>query len=387
MHSVLGLLAYLPTILLASFTSSSGEHQQQPFLALAESELRWKANSSVGFSLQSSYGAAAVIFEAANGQLETHTRVYNGGYLYRQVMAKLSLESSKHNAYVDRHVHFSLESSANISSLSPPYQNDGQYWADMPRKAARLALKVAGLPASYEVGVLAQVIEHLRSQLEADFDISIYEAVFTSSHLVALYQDDLEDAANYTGIKYITPKKQFKPILWETATAYAGHGLGICEHWQDEEKCQEERIQLPQETVLAVHYSQSALTVSLAEISVAEAAWEPHYRRVENFTLGSNAIPGYGARACDYWANVKDVLLAVMTEFPLFPRPTKILVTGDKVYGDFMEFLVSTLKEYLGSVPPILPVDATVQVVSAKGAAEFMRRGPAPWSTGEIVLD
>jgi hypothetical protein len=99
-----------------------------------------------------------------------------------------------------------------------------------------MALKTLGLPASYEVGVLAQVIQHLQSQLEFDFGISISEAVFTSAHLLALYQDDLEDAAENVGIKYVVPRWQFKPILWETAAAYAGHGLGICKHWREENR-------------------------------------------------------------------------------------------------------------------------------------------------------
>jgi len=121
-------------------------------------------------------------------------------------------------------------------SLRPPYDNDGEYWADQPRKGARLALKTMGLPASYEVGVLAQVIQHLRSQLEFEFGISISEAGFTSSHLLALYQDDLEDVAQFVGINYVTPRWQFKPIIWETAAAYAGHGLGMCKHWRDQKR-------------------------------------------------------------------------------------------------------------------------------------------------------
>lgn len=104
----------------------------------------------------------------------------------------------------------------------------------MPRKSARLALKSLGLPASYEVGVFARVIQHLRSQLEFDFGISISEAVFTSSHLLALYQDDLEDAAENLGIKDVDPRWNSKPIFWQTAAAYAGHGLGLCKHWRDE---------------------------------------------------------------------------------------------------------------------------------------------------------
>lgn len=120
--------------------------------------------------------------------------------------------------------------------LRPPYQDDGEYWADQPRQAVRMALKSLGLPASYEVGVLAQVIRHLQSELELDFGISISEAIFTSSHLLALYQDDLEDAAENVGIEYVTPKFQFKPIFWETASAYAGYGLGLCKHWRDKNK-------------------------------------------------------------------------------------------------------------------------------------------------------
>lgn len=118
----------------------------------------------------------------------------------------------------------------------PPYEDDGEYWADQPRQGTRTALKALGLPASYEVGVLGQVIRSLRSDIELEFGIKITEAVFTSSHLLALYQDDLEDAAENAGIEYIIPGYQFKPVFWETASAYAGHGLGLCEDWRDKVK-------------------------------------------------------------------------------------------------------------------------------------------------------
>lgn len=99
-----------------------------------------------------------------------------------------------------------------------------------------MALKAVGLPASYEVGVLAQVIQNLRTELELEFGISISEAVFTSFHLLALYQDDLEDVAENVVIEYVVPTYQFKPIFWETASAYAGHGLGMCKDWRNKAK-------------------------------------------------------------------------------------------------------------------------------------------------------
>jgi len=142
-------------------------------------------------------------------------------------------------------------------------------------------------------------------------------------------------------------------------------------------------MKLPDVTVLAVHYSHNALTVSLAEISTAVSTWEPYYRRVENFTLGSDAIPGYTS-SNDYWADVKRTLLQIMKEYPGFARPTTVMITGDMAFGSFMEFLKETLAEYLGQPPDILSSDATV--IAAKGASELMRRSktdrwlPPKWS-------
>jgi hypothetical protein len=241
----------------------------------------------------------------------------------------------------------------------------------MPRQSARVALKTLGLPASVEVGVLAQTIGHLRSQLESDFSISIFEAVFTSSHLLALYQDDLEDIAVNVVIKYITPWYQSQPIFWETGAAYAGHGFGMCKHWRDEDRCEDEEMKLPDTTVLSVHYNQNALTVSLARIQTVFSTWEPNYRRVENFTLGSNAISGYSSLK-EYWADVRGTLLEVMEGNPLFLKPQMIIVTGNITDGYFIDFLKGAISDYLGKLPDIISTDA--KVVAAIGAAEIMRR-------------
>lgn len=356
----------LASALLVAIASafSPGNRVQQPLQLHAES------NFSVGFSLQSSYTAVAIIFEHADGKLETYTRVYEPGYLYQQVMAKLSLQASRHIAYVIT-FNFTLYG-ANIIASRPPYDDDRAFWEDMPRRGARMALKTMGLPASYEVGILAQAIKHLRSQLESEFGISISEAVFTSSHLLALYQDDLEDVAVDAAIKYVTPRYQFQPLIWETAAAYAGYGFGMCEHWRDESRCWDEESKLPDTTVLGVHYSSNALTVSLAKVQTAFSTWEPNYRRIENFTLGSDAISRYPS-SNDYWAEIKRTLLEIMEEYPLFPKPKTIIFTGDIAHSDFMDFLAKTLRGYLGKLPPILSTNA--KVVSAIGAAEFMRRG------------
>jgi hypothetical protein len=58
---------------------------------------RWQ-NFSVGFSLHSSYGAAAVILEGPDGERKTEARMRYGSPSYQETMARLSLASSRHIA-------------------------------------------------------------------------------------------------------------------------------------------------------------------------------------------------------------------------------------------------------------------------------------------------
>jgi len=257
-------------------------------------------------------------------------------------------------------------------SLRPPYEDMQQYFDDIPRVTERRLRKKVGLPATADVGILATVIKKLRSQIESDLKITVSDATLTTTHLEALYQDDVEDICEYAGFKYATPGSLQRPILWETSSAYAGYGLGICKHWQNHTQCGIESAAFPSLDVLAVHYSRTALTSTLAVIRVALGTWDPVYRRVENFNLGSDAKASYASED-DYWRNVKGALLQRMLEIPAMKKPVRIILTGDMVHGDFMHMLEEAMKDHIGEVPPIFSDDAVV--VAAKGAAEFRRRG------------
>ena len=224
------------------------------------------------------------------------------------------------------------------------------------------------------------MVSCLRSKLEANHGIRITEAVFTSSHLVALYKDDLEDTASYLGIKYVTPKSNHRPIVWETVSAYAGYGLGLCKHWQDDKLCMEENRKMKEMTILLVHYTSNALTVAMPILKWAVGSWEPEHRHIENFTLGHDAMADFHTPA-EYWAAVRETLLYSATLLPRAPKPKRIIVSGDMVEGEFMEFLKKTMEDHIGTVPPIFS-DLAV-VAAAQSAAEIMRRGPASWSIGE----
>lgn len=249
-----------------------------------------------------------------------------------------------------------------------------EYFKDTPRVMARRARKKAGLPASHDVGVLSGVIRELRSQIESDLGITISDATLTTTHLEALYQDDVEDICEYAKLKYIIPKAMFHPILWEASSAYAGYGFGLCEHWRNDTRCQEESF--PSTAVLAVHYSRTALTSTLATIRTAIGALEPLSMRMVSFELGWDARKKYASEQ-EYWRNVKAAIVQRMVEMPAMEKPKRIVLTGDMVDGEFRKALEEAVMEHMGRVPPVFAQDALV--VAAKGAAEFRRRGQAEW--------
>jgi hypothetical protein len=251
-----------------------------------------------------------------------------------------------------------------------------EYFDDQPRVIARRLKKKAGLPASADVGALATVIKKLRLQIESDLKITVSDATLASPHLVALYQDDVQDICENAGIKYIIPNNLFKPMLWETSSAYAGYGFGLCEHWENETHCQQEEMEFEDMPVLSVHYSRRALTSTLATIATALGTWDPVDQRIENFNLGSDAKSSYSSHE-EYWRAVKGAIVQRMVENPMLEKPRRIILTGDMVQGEFMQVLREVIKDYEGQVPPIFSEDAVV--VAAKGAAELRRRGQAPW--------
>jgi hypothetical protein len=85
----------------------TGGNSQQPLLPENPNPA---SNYSVGFSLASSYGAAAVIIDTPNEEKKTLTWVAYGEESYQSVMKRLSLESSRHLAYISR-IHFYPEES------------------------------------------------------------------------------------------------------------------------------------------------------------------------------------------------------------------------------------------------------------------------------------
>ena len=73
----------------------------------------------------------------------------------------------------------------------------------MPRQLQRKARKAMGLPASQDVGQLAKMLSDLRTLVEEEIGKPVESAGVATINLVALYQEDLRDAFEYVGLRYL----------------------------------------------------------------------------------------------------------------------------------------------------------------------------------------
>lgn len=308
-------------------------------------------NFGVGFDLTASYGSAAVSF--ANGTTITIAKItaLEG---YNKVLTRLSLASSRHP--------------------SPPYNNLGESWDDMQRQYLRRSRKSIGLPASSDVGFLADMLSSLRACVEARVG-PITSAGVTIPHLIALYNEDLHDAFEYLGLEYITFNVGYPghQILYQTSAAYAGYGFGLCSNYEDEVACKDEQRDMPETVVMAVLYTRTVLTLSLSKAKSAYSLWEPSNRYLIFFELGYDTRNERDEN--EYWNKVKLRLGQIMIENPFYERPAKVLLMGDYVEDEiFQKQLLEALDDQMDDLPEILRSNS--DVIAARGVAEFAKRQP-----------
>ena len=345
MHFRLHFLVAAVVIFTTTFTITRLRFQRVP----RKSNESQPSTFGVGFDLSASYGSTALSF--SNGSIfEVATLPAEDDY--REVMQRLSLDSSKH--------------------LSPPYNNVGESWDDMPRQYMRKARKAVGLPASSDVGHLAKMLSDLRAAVEKKVG-PITTAGVTTMHLVALYDEDLHDAFEYVGLEYITFSvgDVGHNILYQTSAAYAGYGHGLCSDYTHPEACKAEQYNMTDRAVMAVVYTDTVLSVSLSVIRSVYALWEPPYRYLADFDLGHQQEPERSPE--EYWNAVDSRLQEIMIENPNYDRPSIVMLIGDHISDPaFQQVLVNALGEQMEEMPQVLGEGAVT--VAARGVAEMTKR-------------
>lgn len=243
----------------------------------------------------------------------------------------------------------------------------------MSRQLRRKARKAIGLPASQDVGFLAKMLSDLRTQVEEHIGRPVDSAGLTTLNLIALYHEDLQDAFEYIGLRYLVFPVGYD-ILYETSAAYAGYDHGLCSDYTDRAACKHEQEEVPSEIVMAILYTRTLLSVSLSITKSAYYLFEPRHRYLLDFSLGYDARSPQTTNA-DYWESVGSMLERILIENPNYQRPTKVLLMGDSV-GDetFQLVLEKVLSSQMTKMPEILCKDP--ESVAAKGAAELAKRIP-----------
>ena len=79
----------------------------------------------------------------------------------------------------------------------------GEMWDDYWRQAKRSVRKHLGLPASSEVGVLANIVADLRAQAEAKLGYSVEEATISVPHLWGIYLENIQDLCDYLKLRNV----------------------------------------------------------------------------------------------------------------------------------------------------------------------------------------
>jgi hypothetical protein len=189
--------------------------------------------------------------------------------------------------------------------------------------------------------------------------------------LKALYQDDVEDMLDFLNIKH-DHLPFWRPLLRETSAVLAGYGLRLCEHYKTPPLCEAEMANMTDLAIYSIHYDRNSLTVSLAEVTSAYYLWEPSYRHIEDFSLGSNNRYNNPGEQY-YWEAVRDKLREPLIKLEDLPRPEMIFLSGDQVEDMvFKQIFRESLLSVMNPLPPI--ADCHPEFMAARGAAEFQKR-------------
>jgi hypothetical protein len=281
-------------------------------------------------------------------------------------------------------------------TTSPPYITLDEAFRDLPRQLARQARKEGGLPASPDVGILADMIQRLRSAVELHLRSLGYErriagVLVAVPHMHALYQEDTEDALEYAGLIDLAsqPYRIGGPYA-EAGAAFNGLGFGLCSNYTDIKACDaEERGNVPPPPVHGRNQTriQRILTVSFTPTMLA-ATWTaptlvaPSLRNdwgwVADMKLGLNHVHD-DPRESHYWAAVRDGILTPIVEtYRSLQEPLDKVILQGPYAAD--ERLRAAVDEVLDLFAPYLNKSTDVYIsddpifVAANGAAEMAKR-------------
>ena len=230
-----------------------------------------------------------------------------------------------------------------------------------------------GLPSTEDVGRLVDAIGPLKEQTEKALGHGFSEVYLTAPSFHQLCAVDLREAVEFVGLRPLMSEHEVH--VFERSAAYAGYGLGICEHWENSTRCGEEMGELPTMWTMSVMYSNYVLMSYCIEMKTTEInqLLNPEY------VLDWGAGQPYGFRT-DLAREASEELIVVRLLESALAREQvvdRVILMGESAGGDWLKGLVGkAMKRFQeGNEPEVFVGDKVeTEYVAAKGAAEFAWR-------------
>ena len=227
-------------------------------------------------------------------------------------------------------------------------------------------------PSAIGILILAEMIDSLLAYLHGS---NARSAVISVPDLPGLLHEDIKEAFDLLGLRLLETRFHHDPLTRKSASAYAGHGYGLCNDHESLDGClAEASSSLPTEHIMVIEWTHNALTARRTYMWGPSSAIDASFhQQLRDFTLGSDdAVVGQ-----PYWSRFRSQIGRFLGQEPYAKIPlTKVILVGESIeHNGFMQRLLQdVLKEVtVGEKMPEMIVDDPVFVIS-KGAAEIARR-------------
>lgn len=309
----------------------------------------------IGFVLSTHYASVAIRNE--DGTIDNVARI-EASQDYISLLQRLSLPSSRHPA--------------------PPYHSASEKFSDRPRQLRRAARKRLGYPASPDVGILASLLQELADAAQAHLPSSrptLTSALAVIPNAMALYSEDVQDALEYIGLHALTGHNVYA-VPRALPAAYAGYGMGLCEHPENFEECLEEEKGMERRGVVIVDAGQGALATDSRGMDTPMYVYNDQYATLDWHAWGREE----GGTTDEYRDRIAgDIGYAVggLVQRSLLPAGAKVvdevLMAGEQGEDQVLKDIVrEEVAKYQDEEVIIRCKDP--QWVVARGAAELAKR-------------
>lgn len=241
---------------------------------------------------------------------------------------------------------------------------------DAWERAKRQRNKRRGLPATEDVGTIANILISLRRMTENQLGYNVNTAVTAVPHLPGLTEEDLEDAMEYAAMKMLRSYNYFGNVF-EASAAYASLSNALCKHPEDIRSCNDENDGKFITGVLSISLSEMLLSLKMSVCAPTAQCWD--IASEDHFDLGLRFKNSYYPE-WRYWAAMRREMRRFLEYHSMTDR---LQVFGEAASDeDFLEALNGALRD----LEPRTELDVggserleTLSLV-ARGAADLAKR-------------